>query len=111
METRVIPCWLSIVLTVLLVLRAGRGDAGSTIGVPHRAQIDVVRIRAFGEDDLTVEGRVSGDGQARLSRLLGRCRLVGKTTRFAADSDQTSGCRVCAITRSRFPSSAIEMSV
>lgn len=78
METRVILCWLSIVLTVLMALHA----AAETQGPPSGYRIgpnDVVRIQVFGEDDLTVEGRVSGDGKLDYP-LLGVLQVGGKTT-------------------------------
>ncbi len=40
---------------------------------------DVIRIQVFGEDDLTVEGRVGGDGKLNYP-LLGALRVEGRTT-------------------------------
>ncbi|HMU56057.1 MAG TPA: SLBB domain-containing protein [Nitrospira sp.] len=40
---------------------------------------DVIRIQVFGEEDLTVEGRVGGDGKLTYP-LLGALRVEGRTT-------------------------------
>jgi polysaccharide export outer membrane protein len=79
METRVISCWLSIVLTVLMVLHAAAAETQAPPSGYRIGPNDVIRIQVFGEDDLTVEGRVGGDGKLDYP-LLGVLQVGGKTT-------------------------------
>lgn len=68
---------LSVVFTILL---AGSVLADSSI-TSHTYRFgpnDVVRIQVFGEDDLTVESKVAGDGTISFP-LLGAVTLAGKT--------------------------------
>ncbi len=79
METRGILCWLSIVLTVLTVLHAAAAETQAPLSGYRIGPNDVIRIQVFGEDDLTVEGRVGGDGKLDYP-LLGVLQVGGKTT-------------------------------
>ncbi|KXK01073.1 MAG: putative polysaccharide export protein [Nitrospira sp. OLB3] len=79
MGTRVISCWLAV---LLLVLTTWHAVAGETKGPPAGYRIgpnDVIRIQVFGEEDLSVEARVSGDGKLDYP-LLGVLQVGGKTT-------------------------------
>jgi polysaccharide export outer membrane protein len=49
---------------------------------------DVIRIQVFGEDDLTVEGKISGDGTMNVP-LLGPVRIGGRTAQEVRDEMTT----------------------
>jgi protein involved in polysaccharide export with SLBB domain len=72
--------WL---FSLLLVLVCGL-DAGAVELAPPRdgyriGANDVIRIQVFGEDDLTVESKVSGEGKLNYP-LLGMLQVEGRTT-------------------------------
>ena len=76
MKTR---CW-QVMLMLGLVCAV---DAGAVDGTPLRdgyriGPNDVIRVQVFGEDDLTVEGKVSGDGKMNYP-LLGMLQVEGRT--------------------------------
>jgi polysaccharide export outer membrane protein len=99
METRGILCWLSIVLTVLMVLHAAAAETQAPPSGYRIGPNDVIRIQVFGEDDLTVEGRVGGDGKLDYP-LLGVLQVGGKTTHdLQAILTKRFGRRVCAVTQ------------
>jgi polysaccharide export outer membrane protein len=73
------PRWfLSLVLS--FVLMAGTGNAWDVLS--HRGYRlganDVVKIQVFGEEDLTVERKIEGDGNINFP-LLGAVQVAGKT--------------------------------
>ena len=79
MNNRVISCWLSFTVVMLIALNAAATESipaqfGYRIG-PN----DIIRIQAFGEEDLTVESRVGGDGKLNYP-LLGVLQAGGHTT-------------------------------
>jgi polysaccharide export outer membrane protein len=54
-----------------------------SIGYPLGSN-DVIRVQVFGEDDLTVEGKVGGDGKMTFP-LVGALQVVGRTAQEVAD--------------------------
>ncbi len=76
MKTR---CW-QLVLMFVLVCAV---DAGAVDVTPQRdgyriGPNDVIRVQVFGEDDLTIENKVSGDGKMNYP-LLGVLQVEGQT--------------------------------
>ena len=79
MVKRVILCWVNVAMVLLMAFSGAVADpnipqAGYRIG-PN----DVIRIQVFGEDDLTLESRVGGDGKLNYP-LLGVLHVGGQTT-------------------------------
>ena len=78
--------WRKWILGVVLVglLLPSVGEAASS---PHSYRLgsnDVVRIQVYGEEDLTVESKVDGDGNINFP-LLGMVAVAGKTTQELQD--------------------------
>lgn len=70
--------WLSIAAVLLLVVSA-RGELQSLAHGTYRiGPNDIIRVQAFGEDDLTVERKVGGDGKIDYP-LLGTIPVEGRT--------------------------------
>ncbi len=79
MVKRVVLCWVNVAMVLLMAFSGAVADpnipqAGYRIG-PN----DVIRIQVFGEDDLTLESRVGGDGKLNYP-LLGVLHVGGQTT-------------------------------
>jgi len=74
-----LPSVWTVVLTLVCAFSVATGMAAS---LPHQryelGPNDVVHIRVFGEDDLTVESKVSGDSTINVP-LLGAVAVTGKT--------------------------------
>ena len=75
------PRWfLSLVLS--FVLMAGTGNAWDVLSLSHQGYRlganDVVKVQVFGEEDLTVERKIEGDGNINFP-LLGAVQVAGKT--------------------------------
>ena len=68
---------------LLFVLVCALEVGAAELGLPREGYRigpnDVIRIQVFGEDDLTVESRVSGDGKINYP-LLGMLQVEGRTT-------------------------------
>lgn len=79
MVRRVVLCWVNVVLVLLMVFSGAVADPN----VPRSGYLigpnDVIRIQVFGEDDLTLESRVGGDGRLNYP-LLGVLQVGGQTT-------------------------------
>ena len=70
--------WLSIAAVLLLVVSA-RGELQSLAHGTYRiGPNDIIRVQVFGEDDLTVERKVGGDGKIDYP-LLGTIPVEGRT--------------------------------
>jgi len=77
---RYMIAWLLLGFTMVLSLPGGApADQGGAQPGYRVGPNDVIRIQVFGEDDLTVEGRVGGDGKLTYP-LLGALRVEGRTT-------------------------------
>lgn len=74
MVKRVLLCWVNAVMVLLLAFGVAAAESGYRIG-PN----DVIRIQVYGEDDLTLESRVGGDGKLNYP-LLGMLQVGGQTT-------------------------------
>ena len=79
MNDRVISCWLSFTLVMLIALSAAATESGLAQSGYRIGPNDVIRIQVFGEEDLTVESRVGGDGKLNYP-LLGVLQVGGQTT-------------------------------
>ncbi|MBA3753540.1 MAG: SLBB domain-containing protein [Nitrospira sp.] len=79
MSNRVISCWLSFVVVILITLNAAATESSSVQSGYRIGPNDVIRIQVFGEEDLTVENRVGGDGKLNYP-LLGVLQVGGQTT-------------------------------
>ena len=87
---RCIDCRVALILVVVAVLCNGPLGAGGEEGaggvegvvVPEQGYRlgpnDVIRIQVFGEEDLTVEGKIGGDGRLNFP-LLGTLPVAGRT--------------------------------
>ena len=73
--------WMSgLAVFVLLLIRIAAADPSP---VPQAYRIgpnDVIRVQVFGEEDLTVESKVAGDGAINFP-LLGSVPIAGKTVK------------------------------
>jgi polysaccharide export outer membrane protein len=69
-----------LLFAVITIILAGSvlADSSTTLYAYRLGPNDVVRIQVFGEEDLTVESRVAGDGTINFP-LLGPVALVGRT--------------------------------
>src|SRR5690606_1328338 len=79
MVKRAVFGWVNVAIILLMAFSGAVADpnvpqAGYRIG-PN----DVIRIQVFGEDDLTLESRVGGDGKLNYP-LLGVLHVGGQTT-------------------------------
>ena len=79
MNNRVIYCWLSFVVAMLIALNAAAMEPSSEQSSYRIGPNDVIRIQVFGEEDLTVESKVGGDGKLNYP-LLGVLQVEGRTT-------------------------------
>src|SRR2546430_885909 len=72
--------WLpSLLLLLVCALDAGAAELAVPRDGYRIGANDVIRIQVFGEDDLTVESRVSGEGKLNYP-LLGMLQVEGRTT-------------------------------
>jgi protein involved in polysaccharide export with SLBB domain len=69
---------LSLVLVLVCTFDAGAVEPVLPHNAYHMGANDVIRIQVFGEDDLTVETRVGGDGKINYP-LLGVLQVGGQT--------------------------------
>ena len=71
--------WLfSLLLLLVCALDAGAAELASPRDGYRIGANDVIRIQVFGEDDLTVESKVSGEGKLNYP-LLGMLQVEGRT--------------------------------
>jgi protein involved in polysaccharide export with SLBB domain len=70
--------WLALVLVFMSTFTVGAMEAPPTQNEYRIGPNDVIRIQVFGEDDLTVESKVSGDGKVNYP-LLGVLQVAGRT--------------------------------
>jgi polysaccharide biosynthesis/export protein len=78
-DSRWKPCLLSVALVCLLMPSLGIGSSLPSHQSYRLGSNDVVRIQVYGEEDLTVESKVDGDGHINFP-LLGMVSVAGKTT-------------------------------
>ena len=71
-------------LMLVGVLLPSLADAAATAHSYRLGSNDVVRIQVYGEEDLTVESKVDGDGNINFP-LLGMVAVAGKTTQELQD--------------------------
>jgi len=69
----------SLLLVLVCALEVGAAELGLPREGYRIGPNDVIRIQVFGEDDLTVESRVSGEGKINYP-LLGMLQVEGRTT-------------------------------
>jgi polysaccharide export outer membrane protein len=69
---------LGLGLSLLLVTTTGLGSLSTSQSSYLLGPNDVVRIHVYGEDDLTVESRIDGDGNLNFP-LLGLVHVAGNT--------------------------------
>ena len=79
MNNRVIFCWLSFTVVMLIALNAAAAESSPAQSGYRIGPNDVIRIQVFGEEDLTVESKVGGDGKLNYP-LLGVLQVGGHTT-------------------------------
>ena len=71
--------WLpSLLLLLVCALDAGAAELAVPRDGYRIGANDIIRIQVFGEDDLTVESRVSGEGKINYP-LLGVLQMEGRT--------------------------------
>ena len=70
---------LSLLFVLVCALEVGAAELGLPREGYRIGPNDVIRIQVFGEDDLTVESRVSGEGKINYP-LLGMLQVEGRTT-------------------------------
>jgi protein involved in polysaccharide export with SLBB domain len=70
---------LSLLLVLVCALEVGAAELGLPREGYRIGPNDVIRIQVFGEDDLTMESRVSGEGKINYP-LLGMLQVEGRTT-------------------------------
>ena len=75
---------LASLMVLLTILCNGVGAASEMPEVYRIGQNDVIRIQVFGEEDLTVETKVGGDGTINYP-LLGTVDVKGKTVKEVQD--------------------------
>jgi protein involved in polysaccharide export with SLBB domain len=76
--------WAVVVGLVMGLLTGASAGAEGPVDVYRIGQNDQVRIQVFGEDDLTVETKVGGDGTINYP-LLGTLEVAGKTVKEVQD--------------------------
>ena len=69
----------SLLLVLVCTLEVGAAELGLSREGYRIGPNDVIRIQVFGEDDLTMESRVSGEGKINYP-LLGMLQVEGRTT-------------------------------
>jgi protein involved in polysaccharide export with SLBB domain len=79
MKKRTMRELFSLLLVLVCALEVGAAEPGLPREGYRIGPNDVIRIQVFGEDDLTVESRVSGDGKINYP-LLGMLQVEGRTT-------------------------------
>ncbi len=79
MVKRVVLCWVNVALVLLMVFSGAVADPNVPQSAYRIGPNDVIRIQVFGEDDLTLESRVGGDGRLNYP-LLGVLQVGGQTT-------------------------------
>jgi len=79
MNNRIISCWLSFAVVMLIGFNAAAMESSSAQSSYRIGPNDVIRIQVFGEEDLTVESKVGGDGELNYP-LLGVLQVGGHTT-------------------------------
>jgi len=79
MHNRIFWCWLSCALALLVAVTATATESSPVQSGYRIGPNDVIRIQVFGEEDLTVESRVGGDGKLNYP-LLGVLQVGGQTT-------------------------------
>ena len=75
---------LWVYLCILVLNVPARADSPTATSAYRLGPNDVVRIQVFGEDDLTIESKVGGDGTINFP-LLGTVSLAGKNVSEAQD--------------------------
>src|SRR5512132_4085022 len=78
MEERPMRWLLGLLLTAVCALDIGAVGAAPPRDGYRIGPNDVIRVQVFGEDDLTVESKVSGDGKMNYP-LLGMLQVEGRT--------------------------------
>ena len=81
---QVVAWLLPFLLYTGLVVGVVCADSSTTSQAYQIGPNDVVRIQVFGEEDLTVESKVTGEGSINFP-LLGAVKLAGKTVQEAQD--------------------------
>ena len=72
--------WLfGLLLLLVCALDAGAAELATPRDGYRIGPNDVIRIQVFGEDDLTLESKVSGEGKINYP-LLGLVEVEGRTT-------------------------------
>jgi protein involved in polysaccharide export with SLBB domain len=79
MEKRTMRELFSLLLVLVCALEVGAAELGLPREGYRIGPNDVIRIQVFGEDDLTMESRVSGEGKINYP-LLGMLQVEGRTT-------------------------------
>jgi protein involved in polysaccharide export with SLBB domain len=79
MKKRTMRELLSLLLVLVCALEVGAAELALPREGYRIGPNDVIRIQVFGEDDLTVESRVSGEGKINYP-LLGMLQVEGRTT-------------------------------
>ena len=79
MKKRTMRELLSLLLVLVCALEVGAAELGLPREGYRIGPNDVIRIQVFGEDDLTMESRVSGEGKINYP-LLGMLQVEGRTT-------------------------------
>src|SRR3982751_3627630 len=77
-------CMRSVLLICLLLPSFGAAESLAPHASYRLGSNDVVRIQVYGEEDLTVESKVDGDGNINFP-LLGMVPVAGKTTQELQD--------------------------
>jgi protein involved in polysaccharide export with SLBB domain len=79
LEMNTLRWLLSLLLLLVCALDAGAAELASPRDGYRIGANDVIRIQVFGEDDLTLETKVSGEGKINYP-LLGLVEVEGRTT-------------------------------
>ena len=79
MKKRTMRELFSLLLVLVCALEVGAAELGLPREGYRIGANDVIRIQVFGEDDLTMESRVSGEGKINYP-LLGMLQVEGRTT-------------------------------
>jgi protein involved in polysaccharide export with SLBB domain len=79
MHKRVVLCWVNVAMVLLMAFSGAVANPNVPQSGYRIGPNDVIRIQVFGEEDLTVESRVGGDGKLNYP-LLGVLQVGGQTT-------------------------------
>ena len=79
MVKRVVLCWVNVAMVLLMAFSGAVANPNVPQPGYRIGPNDVIRIQVFGEDDLTLESRVGGDGKLNYP-LLGVLHVGGQTT-------------------------------